>query len=180
LDDYVEIADSPSLRFGTGDFSLEAWVKTADAVGGIIKKAGEGYYCYSLIVYDHRARAHLYNGIDCYVNSDIVVDDNKWHHIVGVFDRDSYIKIYVDGACHGTWEGDSSADMQTTREVRIGDDYLAPEEARYLDGIIDEVRIYNRALTEEEIKASYHSGNNTLLSIGAIHISNIQADNITL
>ena len=75
--------------------------------------------------------------------------NGEWHHVAGTYDG-SQVKLYVDGAledyidCAGPIETDSS-------HVCIGEEY--DRTYRYYDGLIDDVRIYNRALEPEDIAA---------------------------
>jgi len=87
-------------------------------------------------------------------DSTTLVNDNQYHHVAAVLDpTENVIRIYVDGVLEGTGTpGAFNAD--SSGPLRIGNQ----ETTRYFDGIIDEVRIYNRALSSDEIKAIYLSG----------------------
>jgi len=85
------------------------------------------------------------------------VDDGEWHHVAGVFDAGT-LTIYIDGNPEPTASGDST--FGRGRAVRYGFLGVGSEAtsfngahtpADYFDGDMDEVRIYNRALTAEEI-----------------------------
>jgi len=92
---------------------------------------------------------------------------NKWHHIVVVYDRQSFTNdpvIYVDGVSqkvteYSTPSGTANSDFWNNLLISAD-----PSFDRWVDGSIDEVRIYNRALTEEEIKEHYE-GKQTALTI---------------
>ena len=84
--------------------------------------------------------------------------DGEWHLFAVSFDGTN-IKCYVDGELKVTVNaigsitgGDSSVFIGTTGNG------IAPA-GNWFNGIIDEVRIYNRALTEQEIKSIYQIGN---------------------
>ena len=90
-------------------------------------------------------------------NKDIVQSDiplNKWLHMVGVYDGKS-AKYYENGklmheyAISGTLKGG---------DFRVGiGDRSDGVNADAIIGIVDEVRIYNRALSETEVKQNYAS-----------------------
>ncbi len=84
------------------------------------------------------------------------VNDNKWHHVLGTYDGQT-LNMYVDGV----WEDDNtdpSVSLPTNAgAVRIGADYQDTP-ANFFNGLIDEVRVYSRALTGEEIKRLYNMG----------------------
>jgi hypothetical protein len=78
---------------------------------------------------------------------------NEWHHVVATFDKDlssNQIKIYVDGILKG--QGTLPSITSTQGQVYIGnrgDNIVA------FDGVIDDVRIYSRALSASEVTALY-------------------------
>ncbi len=81
---------------------------------------------------------------------------NKWIHIAAVFSgkagdvlSSSNAQIYINGRPMGASWGGSWSPSSTTSDLRIGQNF---------DGYIDEVRILNRALTQEEIYADYYAG----------------------
>ena len=84
------------------------------------------------------------------------VNDGQWHHVVGTFDGNR-LSLYVDGQL------DTSATLiANPRKIHVTDDpvYIGAnvqEEGRNWNGLVDEVRIYNYALSEEEIQALYAS-----------------------
>ena len=79
---------------------------------------------------------------------------NEWHFAVGVYDG-SASEIYVDGNLLNShpYTGNISTSMNS---LNIGRDLS--NTSRLFDGLIDDVRIYDRALTEAEIQALYHEG----------------------
>lgn len=83
----------------------------------------------------------------------IPITSNEWHHIAMTYDGTT-LTAYKDGASVGTDTGDLT---HTTDRLLIGTrDSLY---SQYFDGIIDEVQIYNRALSAEEIRnlmSNYH------------------------
>jgi len=80
-------------------------------------------------------------------------NDDQWHHVVGISAaRASDIRIYVDGELEPS---DPVAEgWSLNGDCKIG----AKGDAQYMfSGIIDEFRIYNRALTEDEVKQNYRA-----------------------
>ena len=83
----------------------------------------------------------------------IPVDDGTWHHVAGAYDGTEY-KLYIDGrtnvsvASAGMLDGGATAYYGT-----IGAHYKRSDPApkQYFNGLIDDVRIYDRVLSEEEI-----------------------------
>ena len=148
--DKVTIADSNSLD-ATGAVTLEAWVRPD--VGGtlqpIISKAGSGS-C-ATIAYVLRASSSAgtpqpslgsCNG-SFFASSSYKLPVGKWSHLAAVYDGGSTATIYVNGEeiASGTMAGGPSA---TTGILSLGEGF---------DGLIDEVRLYKRALSKAEVNA---------------------------
>ena len=92
---------------------------------------------------------------------------NKWHQIVVVYDRQSVTNdpvIYVDGVSQTVTEYSTpsgTANSDAGNNLLISAD---PSFDRWVDGSIDEIHIYNRALTADEIK-SHYEGQQTALAL---------------
>jgi len=71
---------------------------------------------------------------------------NTWVHVVGTYDGQN-IKIYINGVLKGTTPRTGAIPLKTTK-VLFGNN---PDLSRDFNGIIDEVKIWNRALTADEI-----------------------------
>jgi hypothetical protein len=85
------------------------------------------------------------------IPSEAPVADGNWHHVTGVFDRKE-MRIYVDGRHNSSIR--ASGEMNVTVDpVRIGDHTADPSTS--LDALIDDVRIYNRALGPDEVAELY-------------------------
>ena len=83
-------------------------------------------------------------------------DDGDWHHVVVTYDGKSG-KLYFDGENHVdiAVSGDIS---QTDEPFHIGDG----NNERHFNGVIDEVRIYKKALDENEVLKNYNVESNSL------------------
>ena len=80
------------------------------------------------------------------------IQDNKWHYVSGTWDG-KVISLYIDGELETSGKCDGKL-KRSNQSVHIGS-RLASE--RFLTGVVDEVRIYNRALTQAEIKKDMQS-----------------------
>ena len=84
------------------------------------------------------------------------INDEKWHHVAGTFDGQE-LKLYLDGVLEAENPIANDVKIRTnTAPIRIGQtpNELANQAYR---GSISEVRIWDRALTVEEIYANMHS-----------------------
>lgn len=77
---------------------------------------------------------------------------NAWHHVACVGDGTS-LKIYVDGALAATGGSTTSSYGNSTSPFRIGGGGIWDASGNHFDGRIDDVRIYNRALSAAEVGA---------------------------
>ncbi|MCD6371457.1 MAG: LamG domain-containing protein [Candidatus Aenigmarchaeota archaeon] len=109
---------------------------------------------------------------------------NRWVHVVAIFyngvPSPSTVELWIDGEkqeisdCLGT----TSASRSVTSTLHIGK--WAYTSGYYFSGIIDEVQIYNRALTEEEIKALYFKKVCTYAPMKCYLRNSCQADETSL
>lgn len=82
-----------------------------------------------------------------------VCGPGEWCHVAGLFDG-VRVKIYINGALDGELAY-SGTPPTTGHTLRIGQRYSGDFTFK---GLIDEVSIYNRALTDEEIQAIFAAG----------------------
>ena len=88
----------------------------------------------------------------CHIRVDNVLNAGVWHHVAGTYDG-SIMRLYLDGEQVGSAE--RSGVLHVTgpgAAVVLGSDYES------LYGLLDEVEIYNRALSAEEVRAIYDAG----------------------
>ncbi|HEY4496978.1 MAG TPA: LamG-like jellyroll fold domain-containing protein [Candidatus Paceibacterota bacterium] len=88
------------------------------------------------------------------LNSTINYDDDKWHFAVTVVDRPNLLMtLYVDGVTRGTVAIDNAL-SGTGGSARIGTNW---NNTTPFNGLVDDIRIYNRALSASEIEAIYNA-----------------------
>lgn len=163
-DDYVRVPDSDSLDFGTGDFTITAWVwlDKADSMRGqpIVIKQDSERVGYSLFI-DENGRPALQgrakNAIRRYAEvAETSLISRKWHFVAGVGDRTNGYRLYVDGVRKNTTRINSFSNqvgsISNSADVTIGGNLNT---GNYTRGMIDNVRIYRKALTDSEILAIY-------------------------
>jgi len=141
--------------------SVEAWVKTNQMnTGGIVNKYISGSYNGFQVFMNsghlsawYAAPPNRITRTDGSSDPDLVISDGAWHHTVTVFDTTGTTH-YVDGvyADDVGWTGASGNSAETT-PLHIGN-----YGSNYFDGLIDEVAIYNRALTAEEAAQRFADG----------------------
>jgi hypothetical protein len=154
VDDYMDFGNLPQFNI-TNDITIEAWVKMA-TIGGdqkIVTKFGD-------ILNDDAYSLHTVNGEPQFqlkfgptwviASAGMTLNVNEWYHVVGIYDG-ATMKIYVNGveqssiAQTGIFEASAST-------FKIGG--WAGVES--WNGSIDEVRVWNAARTETEIRENKH------------------------
>jgi hypothetical protein len=157
---WVTIQDKASLDLTTG-MTLEAWVRpTASATYWTAVVAKEqpndpnndvGYALYAADGSGKPPAVHgLFGsgkGADQYASGGSKLTLNTWTHLAGTFDG-SRLRLYVNGSLVATKNATRSSMTTTTGPLRIGGDFTK----EYFTGQIDEVRVYNRALSQTEIQ----------------------------
>ncbi len=156
VDDYVEIPDSPELRLGGTDFTIEVVIEwhSWSGIDKIVDKTGtastEGWS--TRLYYDTGKLGLWFNGV-WHESAALVWELERWYHIVFMLEG-STVKIYRDAVNVGTIS--TSVTLQPgTVPVKLGGAALlwAPQPGNYSLAL---VRIYNRALSEWEIKSHYN------------------------
>jgi microcystin-dependent protein len=164
VDDYLEIA-SNSIFDVTGAFTLEAWIKrNVNGVDHCIinrGKSGDPEAEFNLSIYSDNKAEFFWEssgGTNHGVKSNRSIEaDGKWHHIAGVFDGDgSKSHIYIDGILDkSVSESGAVPAINQARPVLIGAYFDSDSSySRYFNGQIAHIRIYDKALSAEDIKKS--------------------------
>ncbi len=90
------------------------------------------------------------------ISSNTSMNLNQFHHVVGVFKKDSYAKIYLDGVETGTTTSGTSNNLvyDDTTGTRIG--YGTINTGRFV-GELPIVKVYNKALSAQEVKQNFNA-----------------------
>jgi Concanavalin A-like lectin/glucanases superfamily len=162
----VDVPDSPALE--GSNVTVSAWVKANGSPGVdkyILAKGASGCCTGSYGLY-----TGANGGLEFYVATSpttFVVSpdagtgiwDGKWHNVVGTFDGSS-VRVYVDGQQVGSGSPDNSPiqyNLPTASELVIGDYPWCS--GLDFTGDIDEVKVFNRALSPAAISFGYQASN---------------------
>ncbi|MBI4686215.1 MAG: LamG domain-containing protein [Nitrospirae bacterium] len=165
---YVKLPDTSGLNFGNGvGYTFTAWIKTSDSNGQVLsfRDQNNGTPVINLTVgYNGAASGNGQfmplvrhnNGGIAYFTSGTAINDNQWHLVALVFDPTlGKIIAYVDGNKTEVSHVYSSGGVTTTGLRNIGRDGRWANDGlggtSYIAGLIDEIRIFNRALSQTEI-----------------------------
>ena len=146
VDDTVRVAHSPELAFTASDsYTIAAWVKPSSLRGqwsGIVTKSRDARPWYGLWI--SRGNKWIYGG----GNLPGGEAATGWHHLAAVQDAEAgQRRIYVDGILENIG---TSRDSSGPGDLLFGS---ADGVNEFFAGTIDEVRIYDRALTDSQIQA---------------------------
>jgi len=158
VDDYISMGDpaNGNLDMGTDNFTIQAWVKTSasSSLNTILSKWSAGYQlrinngAFQAWINDGTTHGPVYSASG-FANS-------LWHFVALTVIRTDSMQLYVDGVANGS-AFDISAyaanSISSTANFEIGRvNGIYP-----FNGLIDDVRIYNRALSASEVAQMYNS-----------------------
>jgi hypothetical protein len=147
---WVTVADAASLDLTNG-MTLEAWVNPSAATGWrtVMLKEDINSMAYAFYSANNASRpaAFVHTNTDIALNGTAAVPLNVWTHVALTFDG-ATMRMFVNGVQVGT-RALAGAAAVSAGALRIGGNAVWGE---YFKGLIDEVRVYNRALTATEIQ----------------------------
>ena len=171
VDDYVDVGDPASgvLDFGIGNFSVSFWAKTSQVANSsqwpeVLSKSdfgspnrygfeffwgnptwGAGKAVFKIQSGGTQAGA---------INDFYATNDNSWHHYVGLRGPNGLF-FYVDGVLVGV-DSTPLGSISNSSPFRIG--AAGNDGWSEFGGLVDDVRVYNRALTGNDVNELYYTG----------------------
>jgi len=149
-EDAVVVPHSQSLM-PTEAITLAAWFvieEPADRYHGIIGKAGYSSG-YRLLLSGDAKQVLFQLSAEYSFWASTSVGDGHWHHCVARYDG-SLMKLYIDGVALATRAG--------PERVEVNDDFIVLGGPQYvIHGMVDDVRVYSRALSDEEVARLYET-----------------------
>ena len=157
---------------GFNSMTISVWVKPENSLwGGILSKGeynGISHWTYELLRYpsgEIYASVYPNDGTGAgriEVGNTDKIANSIWNHVTCVWDPSGYIKIYINGTLveHVT-SGVPTQMASTNYPLYIGRRLDIPytENTAWFNGSIDDIRIYNRALSSSEIEELYNQSN---------------------
>jgi hypothetical protein len=132
--------------------TLEAWVfpTTSSGVRDVLIKEGTGVDLYNLYARNWRGlpEANILAGGSNRTSEGMALPANAWTHLAGTYDGTA-LRLFVNGVQVASAPVGGSI-ASSTGPLRVGGNGLWGE---FFQGRIDEIRVYNRALTQPEIQA---------------------------
>ncbi|WP_414837803.1 LamG domain-containing protein [Candidatus Nanosalina sp. VS9-1] len=160
-DDYVVLQSSSGVD-GKGGHTISSWVNLNSVdEEDIFGKWGSdsSNKSYLLMVYDPgsgpNVRGHVHDGANSYVvDAGDAVKTNGWYHVAQVWDGKK-LYVYTNGRMSNSISADISL-ASSSKDPHIG--HRGYNASSHLDGSIDEIRFYNRALSPSEVFELYRWG----------------------
>ena len=162
-DDYVDVSDS----FYSDSLSACAWVYPDNlaSVRNIVEKrnssgVSQGLNEWELVVENNKATFNIWTtGGALALNAigNTTLSTSTWYYLCGVGTGNGNTGyVYVNGVADGN-AAQSAATADTSSRIQVGP-RSSDNDTRYWSGKIDDVRIYNRALSAAEVKRLYELG----------------------
>ncbi|HKQ07691.1 MAG TPA: LamG domain-containing protein [Blastocatellia bacterium] len=162
---FVSVADDPALRFGTSNFSIDAWVASAqpNSVIGIVDKLDMvttvtkvGYAFY---IQNGHLTFVMGNGTPYATTAQVNIVNTglSWHHVAVTVNRTGGVgTFYVDGAAVATFSPlPSNVDISSMSTLQLGGSRLFATLGEYL---LDEIEIFNGVLEAGDVKRIFDAG----------------------
>ena len=158
--DYIEVLHAADLT--PAEITITAWINVESVPGSwpaVVNKVGpsapgyDGVPGYSLEFNGPagiRFISHLEGVSGPPASPSVTFPFGEWHFVAGVYDGSGFT-LYLDGDAYGPSD-DPGTLYQPGNNLKIGGSSAG---SRFFNGIIDEVRIYNRGLSQTEIQALY-------------------------
>jgi hypothetical protein len=176
--DFVQLFNSTLENIGvSGDFSVTVWnyqssfsgtkVIVGQGYGGA--PGGHTYGRWQIGTNGARGWISLYGGSSSpsykQITGAINLSASTWNQISAIFSRsEGKIKLYINGKLDSQINWDGYIENVSTNRLVLG--YNSGTNDQYMNGIVDEVKFYNVALTDEEIKIDYNRG--SALQMGSV------------
>ncbi|MHC5054827.1 MAG: HEAT repeat domain-containing protein [Planctomycetota bacterium] len=150
---YIELGKPALLQIGGRPFTVMAWVKS-DAANGVVVARGGAFCGYSLYIKDGRPKFGIHRVQDgpAYIAAGREKVVGRWVHVAGVVRKDR-VELYVDAKPAATAKTPGYIPGECGQGMEIGFD-AGNSPAEIVDnfvGVIDEVKVFNEALSAAEI-----------------------------
>jgi len=177
-DNYIELTTLPGFGTHLANFSVDFWLKTpstpdwttlfksltdGSSMGWAIdlNRSAKPGFAYSKNTTHFYVRDSKGKQLPSEINADIY--DNSWHHIGWVVEnaKSNTCKIYIDGKVQDVSYGDAQSPAEFIdfqHPIYLGAANNRGNIERFCPAVVDEFRIYTKALTEQEIQRNMASG----------------------
>jgi hypothetical protein len=155
--DHVTIPHSSSLDIGTGQLTLSAWVKR-DVAGTFDNILMKGSYGYGLVIDDQDRLGYWSDPLytNCFNSGANTIPANVWTHVAVVVDAGVNTTLYINGVNVGVGGAGNAIINNNADILAFGTQDIGSCDCNNHGGNIDEVQIWNVALTQAQIRERMH------------------------
>lgn len=186
----IVVNNSPSLNITAGQsISIACWVKHNSGATNVdkyfiskysgITPTGPAYAIgtgnFGNVYTWHQISAGTANGID--IRGDNTMNDGNWHQVVSVLEMGVASRVYIDGILDSTVNFPLTGSIINTINLHFG---CGANLAQYYAGNLDDIGIWNRVLTQQEITNLYTSSIPPACSITPASATVCAGDSVTL
>ena len=159
-DDVVRVTNNPTLNFGsTGSFTILGWLKTTTQASALLldhRPNNDGIYQgWSIELNNGKIIGEIRDGAanDVPVFSS-PINDNQFHRFIFVVDRSTQTeKLYLEDILQDSKSIASVGNIDSVTDVLLGGQAPPNTPVDFYNGLMDQVRIYNKALSDSDIQS---------------------------
>ncbi|HNY04671.1 MAG TPA: LamG domain-containing protein, partial [Candidatus Woesebacteria bacterium] len=170
--DYISLPNSLGY---TNQVSAFTWFKSNGTPAGSYHIVMGGQELEISIPTSGQIRTGVYTNTRYVSNHGSGLVDGQWHHIGFTFDG-STKKSYIDGRFVGEQTGISGTLVSSFAGRRIGQ--FGTNATYFLNGYLDEVKIYDYALSQDEIKREYNQGSSVVFSVDKLSVGSTSTSSL--
>jgi uncharacterized repeat protein (TIGR01451 family)/fimbrial isopeptide formation D2 family protein len=176
----AEVSDDPALNFGKGDFSIDAWVRSSQSslLASIVDKLDTStstHRGYAFFVQGGMVQLRIGDGLNTgtYQSSNTFVADGTWRHVAVSVRRTGGTPVgqfYIDGVPAGSSFSPLAIDLDNSAKLLLGSFRLG-NNACSCEVSLDEIEIFNTALTPDAIKSIFQADKNGKCKPGSLTVT---------
>ncbi|HYG23365.1 MAG TPA: LamG domain-containing protein [Verrucomicrobiae bacterium] len=158
---YVNIPRADAFDLSGAAITLALWIKTPGAVSDGFSDAvasrdsittGSRVFLLQHTASNSKLAFYCWNTANTNISpaeSNAAISDNAWHHVAAAYNGTNLL-LYVDGG-QQTVKGVLTGNLKTSMSIPFRIGHVNTNDLRYFRGSVDDIRIYNRVLTQDEI-----------------------------
>lgn len=151
----VQFPDAPALDPANTALTIQAWV-LPDAANGTLINHGGPRVGVALILHDKKPQFHLRSNSEASSISSAEALTEGWHHIACTLSMDKKMSLYLDGKLVAEGTAHALVANKPVNPLIVGNGAgVATESAGGYSGLLDQLVIYHKALTADEVRQRF-------------------------
>ncbi len=157
--DYVNIGLQGSLDIKGYDWTISVWVNPSslDSIQYVVAKSdfsGDADGRYSLFLFANKLGAMIDDEDEKGAFGTIQINPEEWVYLTAVYKKGASLTTYVNGELDASVAISNDTYEPVSHPFQIGH---IPNYPTYFEGLLDDVMIYQKALSEDQIKGIYYN-----------------------